>query len=52
LPKSKKKDISPPAHTLKEYEKKKLVITFEDLLRRNSFADHAQILQTLERCYQ
>jgi len=38
---------------LMEKEKNKLVLTFEDLMRRTSFAEYMrQILQTLERCYQ
>ncbi len=38
---------------LMESDKHKLVLTFEDLLRRTDFADSMrQILQTLERCYQ
>ena len=38
---------------LMESDKEKLVLTFEDLLRRTSFANNMKkILQTLERCYQ
>lgn len=38
---------------LMEKDKNRLVLTFEDLLRRTKFADYMrQILQTLERCYQ
>ncbi len=38
---------------LMESEKERLVLTFEDLLRRTSFAEYMrQILQTLERCYE
>jgi hypothetical protein len=38
---------------LMENDKNRLVLTFEDLLRRTPFADYMrQILQTLERCYQ
>jgi len=38
---------------LLENDKQKLVLTFEDLLRRTAFAETMRnILQTLERCYQ
>ena len=38
---------------LMESDKDRLVLTFEDLLRRTNFAENMkEILQTLERCYQ
>jgi len=38
---------------LMESDKERLVLTFEDLMRRSPFAEYMrQILQTLERCYQ
>ncbi|BBB47029.1 PEP/pyruvate-binding domain-containing protein [Pelolinea submarina] len=38
---------------LMENDKDRLVLTFEDLMRRSPFAEYMrQILQTLERCYQ